>query len=39
MLEVAPAYPSGTDAADILALLCDQTGEPLEHDLAALATR
>ncbi|MCX5346112.1 hypothetical protein [Streptomyces atratus] len=35
MLEVAPAYLSDTDAADVLALLCDQIGEPLEHGLAA----
>jgi hypothetical protein len=35
MLEVAPAYLSDTDAADILAPLCEQIGEPLEHGLAA----
>ncbi|MFF3019701.1 hypothetical protein [Streptomyces sp. NPDC057939] len=35
MLEVAPAYLSDTEAADVLALLCDQIGEPLDHDLAA----
>lgn len=35
MLEVAPAYLSDTDAADLLALLCKQIGEPLEHGLAA----
>ncbi|MFJ5726013.1 hypothetical protein [Streptomyces sp. NPDC093149] len=35
MLEVAPAYLSDTGAADVLALLCDQIGEPLEHGLAA----
>ncbi|MFE1579335.1 hypothetical protein [Streptomyces fradiae] len=35
MLEVAPAYLSDTEAADILALLCDQIGEPLDHGLAA----
>ncbi|WP_435059761.1 hypothetical protein [Streptomyces sp. bgisy060] len=35
MLEVAPAYLSDTDAADILELLCEQIGEPLEHGLAA----
>ncbi|MEV7282917.1 hypothetical protein [Streptomyces sp. NPDC093111] len=35
MLEVAPAYLSDTDAADALALLCDQIGEPLDHGLAA----
>ncbi|MGQ7754789.1 hypothetical protein ACUN29_41290 (plasmid) [Streptomyces sp. WC2508] len=35
MLEVAPAYLSDTDATDVLALLCEQIGEPLEHGLAA----
>ncbi|WP_432127508.1 hypothetical protein [Streptomyces sp. bgisy082] len=35
MLEVAPAYLSDTEAANVLALLCDQIGEPLEHGLAA----
>ncbi|MFJ4536701.1 hypothetical protein ACIP39_12150 [Streptomyces tibetensis] len=35
MLEVAPAYLSDTDAADALALLCEEIGEPLEHSLAA----
>ncbi|MFD7781012.1 hypothetical protein [Streptomyces sp. NPDC059753] len=35
MLEVAPAYLSDIEAADVLALLCDQIGEPLEHGLAA----
>ncbi|OEJ21763.1 hypothetical protein AR457_40715 [Streptomyces agglomeratus] len=35
MLEVAPAYLSDTDAADILSLLCEQIGEELEHGLAA----
>ncbi|MFJ2819454.1 hypothetical protein [Streptomyces sp. NPDC087294] len=35
MLEVAPAYLSDTKAADVLALLCEQIGEPLEHGLAA----
>ncbi|MEU0061087.1 hypothetical protein [Streptomyces sp. NPDC006334] len=35
MLEVAPAYLSDTEAADVLALLCEQIGEPLEHGLAA----
>ncbi|MEV6132027.1 hypothetical protein AB0M05_35450 [Streptomyces violaceusniger] len=34
MLEVAPAYLSDTDAADVLALLCEEIGEPLEHGLA-----
>ncbi|MGA5874191.1 hypothetical protein [Streptomyces cinereoruber] len=33
MLEVAPAYLS--EVADVLALLCDQVGEPLNHGLAA----
>jgi hypothetical protein len=35
MLEVAPEYLSDTDAAAVLALLCEQIGEPLEHGLAA----
>jgi hypothetical protein len=35
MLEVASAYLSDTDATDILALLCEQIGEPLDHGLAA----
>ncbi|RVU14813.1 hypothetical protein EOT10_40185 [Streptomyces antnestii] len=35
MLEVAPAHLSDTEAADVLALLCEQIGEPLEHGLAA----
>lgn len=35
MLEVAPAYLSDEQATDILALLCGQIGEPLEHGLAA----
>ncbi|MFD7778824.1 hypothetical protein [Streptomyces sp. NPDC059753] len=35
MLEVAPAHRSDTEAADVLALLCEQIGEPLEHGLAA----
>ncbi|WPO76179.1 hypothetical protein [Streptomyces sp. KN37] len=35
MLEVAPAYLSDIEAADVLALLCDHIGEPLEHGLAA----
>ncbi|MFE4822869.1 hypothetical protein ACFRFU_41940 [Streptomyces sp. NPDC056704] len=35
MLEVAPAYLSDSDAAAILALLCEQIGEPLDHGLAA----
>ncbi|MFB7076405.1 hypothetical protein [Streptomyces sp. NPDC056308] len=37
MLEVAPAYLSDTDtdAADVLAPLCEAIGEELEHGLAA----
>ncbi|MEU7428369.1 hypothetical protein [Streptomyces sp. NPDC040750] len=35
MLEVAPAYLSDSEAANVLALLCDQIGEPLKHGLAA----
>ncbi|MER5227293.1 hypothetical protein [Streptomyces flaveus] len=35
MLEVAPAYLSDADAADVLALLCEEISEPLEHGLAA----
>lgn len=36
MLEVAPAYLSETEAATgVMALLCEQIGEPLEHGLAA----
>lgn len=35
MLEVAPAYMSDEQATDVLALLCVQIGEPLEHGLAA----
>lgn len=35
MLEVAPAYLSHTDAADVLALLCEELGEPFEHGLTA----
>jgi hypothetical protein len=35
MLEVAPAYLSDTDAADVLAPLCDAIGEELDHGLAA----
>ncbi|MGW2051963.1 hypothetical protein ACWCPF_43615 [Streptomyces sp. NPDC001858] len=36
MLEVAPAYLADTDAASgVMALLCEQIGEPLEHGLAA----
>ncbi len=35
MREVAPAYLSDTDAADLLAPLCEARGENLEHGLAA----
>ncbi|MGW2050902.1 hypothetical protein ACWCPF_37895 [Streptomyces sp. NPDC001858] len=36
MLEVAPAYLSDTEAATgVLALLCEQIGEPVERGLAA----
>ncbi|MFE7045154.1 hypothetical protein ACFU9X_38780 [Streptomyces atratus] len=35
MLEVAPAYLSETEAADVLAPLCEEIGEPLDHGLAA----
>ncbi|MFF3733292.1 hypothetical protein ACFYXM_23980 [Streptomyces sp. NPDC002476] len=35
MLEVAPAYLSDAAAADVLALLCEEIGEPLDHGLAA----
>ncbi|MFB8000256.1 hypothetical protein ACFC4G_46805 [Streptomyces sp. NPDC056002] len=35
MLEVAPAHLSDAEAADVLALLCEAIGEPLEHGLAA----
>ncbi|MDW8805487.1 hypothetical protein P1P68_12040 [Streptomyces scabiei] len=36
MLEVAPAYLSDTEAATgVLALLCEEIGEPIEHGLAA----
>lgn len=35
MLEVALAYLSDGQAADVLALLCDHIGENLEHGLAA----
>ncbi|MEU6927355.1 hypothetical protein [Streptomyces sp. NPDC046631] len=33
--EVAPAYLSDTDAADVLALLCEEIGEEVGHGLAA----
>ncbi|MFB8272912.1 hypothetical protein ACFC96_40875 [Streptomyces sp. NPDC055955] len=35
MLEVAPAHLSDTDAADVLAPLCEAIGKPLDHGLAA----
>ncbi|MFF9193564.1 hypothetical protein ACF09L_00005 [Streptomyces sp. NPDC014779] len=35
MLEIAPAYLSDAQATDIVALLCDDVGEPLEYGLAA----
>ncbi|GGV97560.1 hypothetical protein GCM10015535_69170 [Streptomyces gelaticus] len=35
MLEVAPAYLSDTAATDVLALFCEEIGEPLDHGLAA----
>ncbi|MER5887019.1 hypothetical protein ABT160_24610 [Streptomyces sp. NPDC001941] len=35
MLEIAPAYLSDSEAADILVLLCEQIGEPLDHGFAA----
>ncbi|MCX5207549.1 hypothetical protein OG897_39865 [Streptomyces sp. NBC_00237] len=35
MLEVAPAYLSDIEAADVLAPLCDQIGETLDNALAA----
>ncbi|MFF9607820.1 hypothetical protein ACF1GY_37145 [Streptomyces sp. NPDC014684] len=35
MLEVAPAYLSDIEAVDVLALLCDQISELLEHGLVA----
>lgn len=35
MLEVAPAYLSDTDAADVLAPPCEAIGENLEDGLAA----
>ncbi|MGW5330712.1 hypothetical protein [Streptomyces sp. NPDC004014] len=34
MLEVAPAYLSDLEAANILALLCEEIGEPLDYGLA-----
>ncbi|MEU3829809.1 hypothetical protein AB0F36_31520 [Streptomyces sp. NPDC029080] len=34
MLEVAPAYLSDSEAADVLALLCEQIGELREHGFA-----
>ncbi|MFE2015640.1 hypothetical protein [Streptomyces sp. NPDC059491] len=35
LLDVAPAYLSDTEAADILAPLCNEIGEDLDHGLAA----
>ncbi|MFD7665138.1 hypothetical protein [Streptomyces sp. NPDC059788] len=35
MLQVAPAYLSDTDASDVLALLCEETGKPFEHGRTA----
>lgn len=35
MLELAPAHLSDSAAADVLALLCEEIGEPLDHGLAA----
>ncbi|MEU5836435.1 hypothetical protein ABZ820_22575 [Streptomyces diacarni] len=35
MLDVAPAYLSDADAADVLAPLCEEIGQDLEHGLAA----
>ncbi|MGW2111073.1 hypothetical protein [Streptomyces sp. NPDC001948] len=35
MLEVAPVYLSDTDAADVLAPLCEEIDEELDHGLAA----
>ncbi|MFB6507428.1 hypothetical protein ACFYXP_33365 [Streptomyces sp. NPDC002466] len=35
MLDVAPAYLSDIEAADVLALLCEEIDEPFEHGLAA----
>ncbi|MGW5803354.1 hypothetical protein ACWFQ7_29045 [Streptomyces bacillaris] len=35
ILEVPPAYLSDTEAADVLALLCDEIGETVENALAA----
>ncbi|WP_189969483.1 hypothetical protein [Streptomyces violascens] len=35
MLEVAPAYLDAHQAADCLALLCHQIGDPLDHGLAS----
>jgi hypothetical protein len=35
MLEVAPAYLDDHEAADRLALICEQIGEPLEQGLAS----
>ncbi|MEU5137387.1 hypothetical protein [Streptomyces californicus] len=36
MLDAAPEYTlSDTEAADVLALLCNEIGEPLNYGLAA----
>ncbi|WP_030753160.1 hypothetical protein [Streptomyces sp. NRRL S-31] len=35
MLEVAPACLSDIEAADVLVLLCEEIGEPLDRGLAA----
>ncbi|MFD0196976.1 hypothetical protein ACWHAN_26100 [Streptomyces albidoflavus] len=35
MLEVAPVYLSDTEAADVLALLCDEIGATVDNGLAA----
>ena len=34
-LMLEPAYLSDTTAADVLAPLCEEIGEPLDHGLAA----
>lgn len=39
MLEVVPAYLSDTDAADVLALLCEQIRKPLNTGSLHAATR
>jgi hypothetical protein len=35
LLELAPAHLSDPDAADVLALSCEEIGEHIEHGLAA----